>query len=167
MEKQSNDRAGWTPCEPGTLLRMVGKQRQWRNFRRSILVAAAVLLAITGATLLRSTWQNDSAAPAAVDYYYGGMTCSEVVPLLDDFASGRVDAGTRARMVEHLRLCGKCRSEQERLRTSSERSARLPMVVELPAIARLPRCGQAIHGRVARAEFVTHPILLRALSSSR
>lgn len=86
---------------------------------------AAVLLAAVVFSL-RSPSDRQVAPQGSVDYYYGGIACSEVVPLLDDLAIGQVDADTRARIEEHLQLCAKCRAVQSSLSSRTEASVSKP-----------------------------------------
>lgn len=117
----------WSACPPGTLQGTARKLRRRRRLARSLPLAAlaAVLLAAVVFSL-RSPSGRQVAPPGSVDYYYGDIACSEVVPLLDDLALERVDAGTRARIEEHLQLCAKCRAVQSSMSRGSGASATNP-----------------------------------------
>lgn len=117
----------WSACPPGALQDSARKLRGRRRLKRAapLTALAAVLLAAV-IFALRTPSGRQFAPPANVDYHYGGIACSEVVPLLDDLAIGRVDADTRARIEEHLQLCAKCRAVQSSMSPGTETSVTNP-----------------------------------------
>jgi hypothetical protein len=117
----------WTACPPGALQDSARKLRGRRRLKRAAPLAtlAAVLLAAL-VFALRTPSSRQFGPPGNVDYDYGGIACSEVVPLLDDLAIGQVDADTRARIEEHLQLCPKCRAVQSSMSREAGASATNP-----------------------------------------
>jgi Putative zinc-finger len=57
------------------------------------------------------------------------MTCSEVFPLLDEFADGSLDAGRAAGVAGHLAGCAACRSELAAIQTLLAAARALPRAV--------------------------------------
>ena len=123
MRGETHENVDWTPCEARALSRMAGRQRARRLARSTApaVVALLLVLAVVG-YFFRTNAVAPVKAPVNVDYYYGGIACSEVVPRLNDFDAGRVDAETRQKIVEHLSLCQKCRTAHERLRGANAAS---------------------------------------------
>lgn len=127
MRKSIQRDDDWPACPPGALQDTARKLRGRRRLKRALpLAALAVVLFAAVVFSLRTPSVRQIAPPGGVDYHYGGIACSEVVPLLDDLASGRVDADTRARIEEHLQLCAKCRAVQSNMSPGTGASATDP-----------------------------------------
>lgn len=108
-----SDTTTWAECPPGTL------NAAAMQIRRRTRIRAAVTWLAAAAGVLLAVWlawpTKRPGSPASVDYLYGGIACSEVVSQLKEYAAGRLDAATTARMAEHLRLCAKCRRVQSQI----------------------------------------------------
>ena len=62
------------------------------------------------------------------------LSCAELVELVTDYFEDGLTPGDRARVEEHLDLCGACRAHVEQLRKTIELSGRL-RVEDVPAEA--------------------------------
>jgi|SoiMetStandDraft_2_1073263.scaffolds.fasta_scaffold560479_1 Putative zinc-finger len=105
---------GWGRCPPGEVSRL-GRRLRGRRRRRLFLRAAVTTAAgvfVTGGVL--GLWRAFS-RPG--EYDYGGITCAEVVRLLDDYAAKKLPPADQDRVREHLARCPKCRPLSDRIRS--------------------------------------------------
>jgi hypothetical protein len=95
----------WIACCPGELQRMVGriKNRQRRQFLIQLGAAAStiVVLGAGGYFALRQSEQP-------TEYRYGGIACSEVMPLLPEYRVGKLDPELTRQITVHLEKCPNC-----------------------------------------------------------
>jgi hypothetical protein len=93
----------WEPCPPGEFARLSRKLRARRQ-RRTFLQAAA-LTAITAATG-GAAWL--ALRPDPMPTNPGGISCSEVRRLGDDYQSGKITGCLREQIRTHLTQCPEC-----------------------------------------------------------
>lgn len=127
----------WKVCPAGTLETAVRKASRRARLRRYLPGAAVVVAVVVGLSLIwLSRGSSDlPALPSNVDYYYGGIACSDVVLREQDYVAGILDAETRSRIDEHLRDCPKCRQVYKSRANSVSRTASQSPSVALAAPA--------------------------------
>jgi hypothetical protein len=108
----------WTQCEQGALrgaVRQASRRQRWRRLAPAG-AAIGVVLVLFAALSMPGFWRQADppfTPPTNVEYYYGGIACSEVVGQRQEYAKGDLDASLRARIDEHLSACPKCRRVYE------------------------------------------------------
>ena len=106
MNAENSD---WGPCPPGTLESVVARVSGEKRFRRTVVSGAllAVCLVLIGgsAFVIRSNTE-----PSLSE-------CQQAAIFLPDYVAGRLE-NDQMRMVEaHLRICERCRSKLEEMRS--------------------------------------------------
>ncbi len=97
----------WEPCPPGELQQLAVRLRTERRriaVRRGARFAAAATLILLAAY---ATFLGTRRAPN--DYLHGGLYCSQVRPLLPDYAAGKLDPEMARKLKGHLDECPPCR----------------------------------------------------------
>lgn len=99
----------WKPCPPTMLGKMVQRQRQLtrRQALANLAIASASIgaLLISGSSIYRSLRpKTRSMSPQPVV----ALTCSAVLPLLDQYCSGKMDCCMRRQVDLHLANCPGC-----------------------------------------------------------
>ena len=110
--------AGWEPCPPGEIARLGRKLRgrkSRRTFLRTAAATAATALTAGGVIAVIVGRQNK-------EYDYGGIVCSEVVPLAPAYLAGDVPEPTRSKVATHIALCPNCGPYYQKLRTERDRA---------------------------------------------
>jgi hypothetical protein len=131
----------WTPCPPGQLEQLAGRLRQRRRRRRWVhsSALATATIALAAAAVLWMLPRGESR--------YGGMTCSEVIGVAEDYRNNQLSSEVRAQVVRHLEKCANCREHYEAMdilirakdllrqqRAVAQRGAETPRAVaEVPA----------------------------------
>lgn len=109
---EQNDQQ-WQPCPAGEVAGLVKNLRQRRRSRRLQTMSVAVCgLAVAGLIGLYAVPH-----PLLVEPSFGGVSCSEVKELADEYIAGRLDSETRAHIDEHLRACDRCQQLVTELRS--------------------------------------------------
>ena len=94
-----NSDEDWSPCERGTLLNAVDKQRRTE---RTTLINRRALFA------------GSSAAVAAAALAFAGLfrssslSCSDVTSLAHNYVEGKLDSATEALVDDHRQRCSGC-----------------------------------------------------------
>lgn len=119
MTRQQRDSealpSGWDSYPPGEVYRL-GKRLRERRARRQFLRGAAATAAgllVTGGAF--GLWW---AASGSRDYDYGEITCSQVMPLLNDYLARKLPPTEQARVRDHLALCPRCRPVVEKIHSA-------------------------------------------------
>ena len=76
-------------------------------------------------------------------------TCTDITPLLDDYADGALDPATRSRVDDHLATCAACRAEVAALAAILAEARTLPLEIQ-PARDLWPGIAPRLAGRPAR-----------------
>jgi hypothetical protein len=118
MTRQQGDEPpvapGWENSPPGEVRRLRQRlrgRRRRRAFLRAAATAAAGLF-VTGGGL--ALWWG---LVRPREYDYGGITCSEVRRLAEDYRMGKLAAAERERVRVHLARCPHCKLFFERMRS--------------------------------------------------
>lgn len=103
--------SGWDRCPPGKLFGL-GRRLRGRKTRRQFLkgAAAAVGVLVTGGAF--GLWW---AARRTREFDFGGITCSQVIPLMGDYMARKLPLADQTRVGEHLALCPRCRALLEKM----------------------------------------------------
>jgi hypothetical protein len=114
MNESTPDHDAWQPCPPGEIGRMVGQlntQRRRQQIKQfGVGVAALVLLAavvIAGRGLLTR--------PSPSGPLYGGIACSQVMPLMQAYHDGTLAPGLTKKVRIHLEQCPNCGAKYRQL----------------------------------------------------
>lgn len=105
----TNETQNWEPCPSGELQQMVDRARSqkravwWRQFAA---VAALLLVGCAGIGVAANMIFNPDLGP---------LTCSQVVPIMQEFHDGGLNLKTTANVQYHLDRCSHCRSKYERM----------------------------------------------------
>lgn len=77
------------------------------------------------------------------------MRCSELVPLLADYANGQADERGRRIVERHIRLCAACREDTMRAGLLGQQLARVPLL-PIGIADRLPRLRRDLEQQLHR-----------------
>ncbi len=121
MDKKSTPVDDWQPCPPGELKRMADRirLRERRKALKKMGAAGAALLVAVGGGYLAKEWFDQPR-----EYHFGGIACSEVMPLLPDYRAGKLDELLRNQVSEHLDKCPNCGPMYRRMLDEMQRPPR-------------------------------------------
>jgi hypothetical protein len=121
-ERTEND-ATREPCPPGELRTIADrtKPRRRRDALRQIGGVTAALIAAGAGGYLVSEWLW-----GVREYDYGGIVCSQVVPLFRDYHAKSLDVETSRKIAVHLEQCSQCGPAYQRLVEKMDSVVRLP-----------------------------------------
>jgi hypothetical protein len=100
---ESTANALWEPCPPGEFARLSRKlcaRRQRRTFLRAAALTAVTAAAGGAAWLALGAYRTPTNP--------GGISCSEVMRLADDYQSGKITGCLREQIRNHLAQCPEC-----------------------------------------------------------
>ncbi len=95
----------WAACPEGGLQQLVDElhARRRREFLKRLASTATVVVALGAGGYVAAGWLRQ-----AMEYRYGGLTCSEVRRLAADYHAKRLDLETTRKMTIHLKKCPRC-----------------------------------------------------------
>lgn len=111
MTTPPDNQKEWRDCEPGELQSLANQLRRDASQRRSLRAAVPIALALC---LLIGVGLFSAFIPSEPDY--GGIACSDVKKLSDDFVNGLLREADAARIKLHLKKCEPCQRYIETLR---------------------------------------------------
>ncbi len=105
MNATTNGDDHWEACRDGELRKMAERigTRQRRRFLIRAGSAAAGAAAVGGGVLLVGLWLQRPA-----EYRYGGIACSEVAALIDDYRAEQLAPDVMRQISRHLDECPNC-----------------------------------------------------------
>ncbi len=98
----------WDQCPIGTLKQMEGRIRtdQRRQFLRTLAKGSAAVVLLGAGGVVTAQWMLKEETQLA---------CGEVMELLPDYVSRRLDEDLSKRVAAHLDVCPPCRSHYEEM----------------------------------------------------
>jgi hypothetical protein len=122
MTKASSQDEQWQGCQTGEVSELVDRlrvRRRQRHVRQvSVGVVSIAILLLAGVYAIPHF--------RLVEPSFGGIVCSEVQSLADEYIAGRLDGGTTERVDTHLEACDHCREFIANLRQSAASHRVLP-----------------------------------------
>jgi hypothetical protein len=118
MPDNTNSEGRWETCPPRTLVRYGTRHRSQLRRRRAVLgaVAATAVLAVAAPwSVFRAVEPGPDDAFCRPEYRFGGISCSEVRPVLPDLLAGTLDEELAARVEIHVGLCPQCSALARRM----------------------------------------------------
>lgn len=105
MDVKTKNQDPWNECPPGELQRMAErlKIRQRRQALKRIGSAATALTVVSAGGYVAGRWLLGPA-----ENRYGGIACSEVMPLLTDYRAKKLDPPLMRKIAAHLAECPHC-----------------------------------------------------------
>ncbi len=109
-ETMSDDEQ-WTSCPTGTLRRLQGQfaNEAHRRTLNPYLVGAGLAFLVAAMLFGFSLVKSEPTAPLPI----GRLACHQVLPLLQAYHDGSLEAGVRQQVVDHLAYCGACQQAYE------------------------------------------------------
>ena len=108
----------WTSCPAGevdALSRRLRSQTRMQTARRyGVRAAAMVVVGVTLFLIARNPGGPESGQKI------GGVWCSDVMELAEDYVAGKLDAAVMAQVTAHIDDCPHCREKINELRSGSE-----------------------------------------------
>ncbi|MEX0704594.1 MAG: zf-HC2 domain-containing protein [Planctomycetales bacterium] len=112
--KIDNDLDDWPPCESGEIRSMVDRVRMRRRNRITLTGACAALLLVAFGFF--GAWSSGLLPPTEPSF--GGVACSEVRRLGEQYMMGTLDEATAWKIRAHLEQCPECPRIFEQMRAS-------------------------------------------------
>ena len=105
MEPNSDNQNDWQYCRPGVVGQLV---RHLQSRRKAVVVQRRMVAAVLLIMAAFSSYYFVGVLPSA-EPNYGGIVCSSVQELGQEYSAGTMDSEQAARVRAHLAQCEDCR----------------------------------------------------------
>ena len=108
----------WDVCPPGTLQNLAGSLRARRRRRHNLKSCVVLSLVLGTGVVLWSTYSQSG------EYDFGGIVCSEVRHMSEDYLHGRLAVEFSEKIDAHLLECPNCKPLMDLMRNKLSVTAR-------------------------------------------
>lgn len=124
---EHQDDSEWQACEPGDLGHFVSVMKKRKQISYLITAAeVATVCLVVGAFGFfgMNQFSNSSTTPElAKKHRPGGLDCSEVIKLADEYLAHALDQKTTQKVEAHLADCPRCQKKLDQLHTNRHNNA--------------------------------------------